>query len=177
ELGKAMLVDCTIERDNRTLAQVVVKIEELDERSRRVGVTDTATGVMNQGAQFLRHLCNMIVLARVIATGARARDESRGAHFKPEFAQRDDATWMRTTLALHQGAANGTPDAVRYVRAFDYSLAGERIRVTDDVDVSLVRPRTRKYEMAGAASEAAKGGLESGGLSSLGDAVQTEKGV
>jgi succinate dehydrogenase / fumarate reductase flavoprotein subunit len=177
ELGKAMLVDCTIERDNRTLAQVVVKIEELDERSRRVGVTDTATGVMNQGAQFLRHLCNMIVLARVIATGARARDESRGAHFKPEFAQRDDATWMRTTLALHQGAANGTPDAVRYVRAFDYSLAGERIRVTDDVDVSLVRPRTRRYEMAGAASEAAKGGLESGGLSSLGDAVQTEKGV
>jgi succinate dehydrogenase flavoprotein subunit len=177
ELGKTMLVDCTIERDNRTLAQVIAKIEELDERSRRAGVTDTATGVMNQGAQFLRHLCNMIVLARVIATGARARDESRGAHFKPEFAQRDDATWMRTTLAFHHGAANGTPDAVRYVRAFDYTLAGERIRVTDDVDVTLVRPRTRRYEMAGAASETAKGGLESVGLPPLGDAVQTEKGV
>jgi succinate dehydrogenase / fumarate reductase flavoprotein subunit len=156
ELAQTMLVDCTIERHNPTLDKVIAKVEEIDERSRRVGVTDRATGKMNQGAQYVRHLKNMIVLARVIARGARARDESRGAHFKPEFPQRDDAQWMRTTLAFHEGAQNGTPDGVRFVREFDYDLPGERVHVTDAVDVSLVRPRPRKYETAGAASATAK---------------------
>ncbi len=156
ELAQTMLVDCTIERHNPTLDRVLAKVEEIDERSRRVGVTDTATGKMNQGAQFVRHLGNMIVLARVIALGAKNRDESRGAHFKPEFTQRDDANWLRTTLAQHEGAANGSPDTVRFVREVDYSLLGESLHVSDAVDVSLVRPRPRKYETAGAASAAAK---------------------
>ena len=73
--------------------------------------------------------------------------------------QRDDASWLRTTLAMHQGASNGSPDAVRYVRELDYTLLGARVHVTDAVDVSLVRPRVRKYETAGAASAvAARGG-------------------
>ncbi len=160
ELAHTMLVDCTIERHNPTLERVLAKVEEIDERARRVGVTDKVTGKMNQGAQYVRHLQNMIVLARVIAQGALARNESRGAHYKPEFPQRDDANWLRTTLAFHQGATNGTPAKVRYVREFDYTMAGQRIHVTDAVDVSLVRPRPRKYETAGAASAAAKGQIE-----------------
>jgi succinate dehydrogenase / fumarate reductase flavoprotein subunit len=157
ELAQTMLVDCTIERHNPTLDRVMAKVEEIDERSKRIGVTDTALGKLNQGAPYVRHLRNMIVLARVIATGARARDESRGAHFKPEFPQRDDANWLRTTLAFHRGASNGTPDGIRYVREFDYTLAGQRVHATDAVDVTLVRPRARKYETAGAASTAGKG--------------------
>jgi succinate dehydrogenase / fumarate reductase flavoprotein subunit len=156
ELAQTMLVDCTIERHNQTLDRVLAKIEELGQRARKVGVTDTVNGKMNQGAQFVRHLNNMIVLARVIAQGARNRDESRGAHFKPEFTQRDDANWLRTTLAFHQGAQSGSADTVRYVREFDYALAGERVHVTDAVDISLVKPRPRKYETAGAASATAK---------------------
>jgi succinate dehydrogenase / fumarate reductase flavoprotein subunit len=95
------------------------------------------------------------VLARVIAQGAKNRAESRGAHFKPEYPQRDDANWLRTTLAFHEGASNGTPDRVRYVKELDYTLAGQRVHVTDAVDTSLVRPRPRKYETAGAASAVA----------------------
>jgi len=157
ELAHTMLVDCTIERDNATLDKVLAKIEEIAERSRRVGVTDTAVGKMNQGAQYVRHLRNMIVLARVIALGARNRDESRGAHFKPQFTQRDDANWLRTTMAFHKAGANGENDAVRFVRAVDYTLLGQRVEVKDEVDTTLVRPRPRKYETAGAASTAAKG--------------------
>jgi succinate dehydrogenase / fumarate reductase, flavoprotein subunit len=162
ELAQTMLIDCTIERHNPTLDRVLAKIEEIDERARKIGVTDTATGKMNQGAQFVRHLRNMIVLARVIALGAKKRDESRGAHFKPEFPQRDDANWLRTTLAFHEGAANGSPAGVRFVRELDYSLLGDAVHVTDAVDVSLVRPRPRKYETAGAASAAAKESREPG---------------
>jgi succinate dehydrogenase / fumarate reductase flavoprotein subunit len=156
ELARTMLVDCTIERHNAALDRVLAKISEIDERSRRIGVTDAATGRMNQGAQFVRHLRNMIVLARVIAQGARNRDESRGAHFKPELPKRDDERWLRTTLAFHAAGTAGAQDGVRYVRELDYDLLGERVHVTDAVDVSLVRPRPRKYETAGAASAAAK---------------------
>src|SRR5258708_27327680 len=164
ELAHTMLIDCTTERHNPTLEKVVAKVEEIAERSKRVGVTDNSTGKMNQGAQYVRHLGNMIVLARVIATGALARDESRGAHFKPAFAQRDDASWLRTTLAFHQGGSNGTPDAVRTVRDFDYTLCGQRVHATDAVDVTLVRPRARKYETAVAASaQAARGAAAAGG--------------
>ncbi|MBV9949765.1 MAG: hypothetical protein JOZ69_23185, partial [Myxococcales bacterium] len=146
ELGQMMLVDCTIERVNATLDRVLANIEAIDERARRVSVTDTATGKPNQGAPFVRHLRNMIALARVIARGARNRDESRGAHYKPEFPQRDDAAWLRTTLAFHRGAQNGSPDSVRFAREFDYALPGETVHVTDAVDVSLVRPRARRYD-------------------------------
>jgi succinate dehydrogenase / fumarate reductase flavoprotein subunit len=156
ELARTMLVNCTIERDNSTLGRVLSTIEEIDDRAQRVGVTDRATGKMNQGAQFVRHLRNMIVLARVIALGARNRDESRGAHFKPEAPQRDDARWLRTTLAFHSaGAQDGAHDGVRFAREFDYDLLGARVHVTDAVDVSLVRPRPRKYETAGAATPTA----------------------
>jgi succinate dehydrogenase / fumarate reductase flavoprotein subunit len=148
ELASTMLVDCTIERHNPTLDRVLSTIEAIAERAKRIGVTDRATGKMNQGATAVRHLENMIVLARVIAQGARNRDESRGAHFKPESPQRDDTGWLRTTLAFHVGAANGAPASVRYVRELDYSLLGTPVHATDAVDISLVRPRPRKYGTA-----------------------------
>ncbi len=159
DLGQMMLIDCTIERHNDKLDGVLARIEELDDRARKVGVTDTSKHA-NQGAQFVRHLQNMLVLARVIAQGARNRDESRGAHYKPGFKERDDSNWLRTTLAFHKpNEGKGGHDGVDYRRAFDYALAGERLHITDAVDVSLVAPRARKYEQAGAASAAAKGAI------------------
>ena len=150
ELADVMLRDCTIERHNETLDKVIAKIDELEERWANVGVTDTSTRA-NQGAQFVRHLRNMLVLARVIAQGARNRDESRGAHFKPAFKERDDAHWLRTTLALFE-EGDGGKSVVKYVRELDYSLLGDTVRATDEVDIGLVKPRPRKYETAGAAS-------------------------
>ncbi len=153
ELGNMMLRDVTIERHNDVLDKVISNIDELEIRARKSGVTDTAVQ-SNQGATFMRHLFNMIVLARVIAQGARNRDESRGAHFKPAFPDRNDADWQRTTLALHKegGSAN---HAVNYVREFDYAQNGKGVHITDAVDISLVKPRPRKYETAGAASAVA----------------------
>ena len=152
ELGHVMLRDCTIERHNGVLDKVIAKIDDLEERSLDIGVTDTA-GRANQGAQFVRHLKNMLVLARVIAQGARNRDESRGAHFKPEFKTRDDASFLRSTLAMY-GESRGGKSEVKYVRALEYPLLGKTMHATDEVDISLVKPRVRKYETAGAASGA-----------------------
>lgn len=156
ELAEVMLRDCTIERHNGTLEKVIAKIDDLEERWGQVGVTDPSTGRANQGAQFVRHLRNMLVIARVIATGAKNRDESRGAHYKPDFPQRDDAAWLRTTLAFYKDGGAG-PSEVRFERGFDYPLLGGTVRITDEVDISLVKPRARKYESAGAASATAGG--------------------
>jgi succinate dehydrogenase / fumarate reductase flavoprotein subunit len=118
ELGELMLRDCTIERDNKVLDKLLGNLGEMDERVKRVKSTDLSPRV-NQGAQFVRHLENMLVLARVIAQGARNRDESRGAHYKPDFSKRNDAEWLRTTMAVHEQKG-----AVKYVRELDYASAG-----------------------------------------------------
>lgn len=152
ELGETLLRDCTIERHNGTLDKVIAKIDELEDRYSRVGALDISEHA-NQSAQFIRHLSNMLVIGRVIAQGARNRDESRGAHFKPEFKQRDDANWLRTTLASYQ--RDGNKSVVNYVRDFSYALGGTNIPITDAVDITLVKPRPRKYETAGAASAVA----------------------
>jgi hypothetical protein len=47
---------------------------------------------------------------------------------------------------------------VRFARSVDYTLLGQRLEVKDEVDTTLVRPRPRKYETAGAASAAATKG-------------------
>lgn len=147
ELAEVMLRDCTIERHNPTLDKVIEKVGEVEDRLKKVRVDDTSTRA-NQNAQFVRHFESMVALARLIATGARNRDESRGAHYKPDFPKRNDADWMRTTLARYKGVG----EAPQFIREFDYELAGASVHVTDAVDVSLVPPRERKYETAGAAS-------------------------
>lgn len=153
ELAEVMLRDCTIERHDDRLDKVIEKIGEVQERLKKVRIEDRTSRV-NQSAQFVRSFENMVALARVIAQGARNRAESRGAHYKPSFEKRDDENWLRTTLARHAGAGD-----VEFVRSFDYTCAGTSVHVTDEVDVSLVKPRERKYEQAGAASAEARKGV------------------
>ncbi|MBB6282787.1 succinate dehydrogenase flavoprotein subunit [Geobacillus subterraneus] len=124
ELGEWMTANVTIVRYNDRLLKTDEKIQELMERYKNISVTDTAKW-SNQGATFIRQLYNMLQLARVITLGAYHRNESRGAHYKPEFPERNDEEWLKTTMARY------TPDGP----AFHY----------EDVDVSLIKPRKRDY--------------------------------
>ena len=148
ELSETMLRDATIERDDATLAKVLEKIDETSKRLDAASALDTGKRA-NQSAQFIRHFRNMIVVARLIAEGALRRNESRGAHYKPAFPDRNDAEWLRTTLARHG------EDGPEFVREFDYECAGRAVHVTDAVDTTLVKPRPRKYDTAGAANTSA----------------------
>ena len=129
-----------------TLDEVLAKIDELDERVKRRRRRRTRRRASNQGAQFVRHLENMLVLARVIAQGARNRDESRGAHYKPAFPKRDDAE-----LAPHDARLpRGRRARSKFVREFDYDArAGKRVHVTDAVDTSLVRAARAQVRAGG----------------------------
>ncbi len=135
EMGDAMLLDVTVERFNGKMREVDARIDGWRERATRVTIHDRERPV-NQMAFFVRHLRGMIDLARVIVRGAIRRDESRGAHFKPDFPERNDDEWLRTTLARH-----GEDGPV-----FDY----------EPVNISILQPRKRSYVEAGAASATAK---------------------
>lgn len=84
ELGDAMTAYCTVVRDNKLLDGLMEKISELEERWQNININDTTQSV-NQSAAHTWAFWDMIQLAKAIAKGARLRDESRGAHYKPEF--------------------------------------------------------------------------------------------
>ncbi|SDK41812.1 succinate dehydrogenase flavoprotein subunit [Sediminibacillus albus] len=126
ELGEWMTDNVTVVRDNEKLLKTDEKIKELMERWDNININDTSRW-SNQGVMFTRQLKNMLHLARVITIGAYNRNESRGAHYKPEFPERNDEDWLKTTKASFDPNENGP--------VFTY----------DDVDVSLIKPRKRDY--------------------------------
>jgi succinate dehydrogenase / fumarate reductase flavoprotein subunit len=73
-------------------------IKELQERYRQVAVDDHGA-VFNLDLIEALELENLLSFSEVIVAGALARKESRGAHFRTDFPKRDDAQWLKHTLA------------------------------------------------------------------------------
>ncbi len=105
ELGDIMTKNCTVIRYNKNLQETDAKLVELLERYRHVNLSDR-TMWANTSFVFARQLYNMLQLARVIAQGAEMRNESRGAHYKPDFPERDDANFLKTTKAYFAADAD-----------------------------------------------------------------------
>jgi len=126
ELGEWMTDNVTVVRYNDKLLKTDEKIQELLERYDNININDTARW-SNQGATFTRQLQNMLQMSRVVTLGAYNRNESRGAHYKPEFPERNDEEFLKTTMATFAG-----PKAAP---KFHF----------EEVDVSLIEPRKRDY--------------------------------
>ncbi|WP_085523194.1 succinate dehydrogenase flavoprotein subunit [Tuberibacillus sp. Marseille-P3662] len=126
ELGEIMTDYVGVVRENEKLLKADEKIQELMKRYENININDTSKW-SNQAASFTRQLWNMLQLARVIALGAYNRNETRGAHYKPEFPDRNDEDWLKTTKAKFNAEKNG-PD-------FEY----------EEVDTSYITPRKRDY--------------------------------
>ncbi|MHA6252091.1 succinate dehydrogenase flavoprotein subunit [Oceanobacillus sp. CAU 1775] len=126
ELGEWMTDNVTVVRENEKLLKTDEKILELLERWNNININDTSRW-SNQGVMFTRQLKNMLHLARVITIGAYNRNESRGAHYKPEFPERNDEEFMKTTIAEF--------DQETQSPVFSY----------EEIDVSLIPPRKRDY--------------------------------
>lgn len=124
ELGEWMTANMTVVRDNVKLEATIGKIKELKERYRNINMSDTSRW-NNQGVAFTRQLWNMLELSEAMTLGALLRNESRGAHYKPEFPTRNDEEFLKTTKAT-------------------WSAEGPQISY-EEVDVSLIPPRVRDY--------------------------------
>jgi succinate dehydrogenase / fumarate reductase flavoprotein subunit len=121
ELGALMTAKVGVVRANPELESALGELQVLQERLSQARLGESSTWA-NQSLAFARQLRDMIELARVVTQGALARDECRGAHYKPAFripipegtfagdpefeAYRDrwhanNAQWLKTTIAEH----------------------------------------------------------------------------
>jgi succinate dehydrogenase / fumarate reductase flavoprotein subunit len=127
EMGEVMTKECTIVRYNKGLQECDQKLLELSERVTMVDIADTSKTV-NSTILFTLQFQDMLSLGRAIVHSALARNETRGAHYKPEYPNRDDENFLKTTLAT----LKGKDPVISY----------------EPVDVSLIQPRARVYASA-----------------------------
>ncbi len=99
ELKDTMEKNVHVYRNEAGLAEAVKKIKELKQRYKNIRLSDRGR-VFNYNLQHALELGFMLDEAEVIATGALLRKESRGAHARIDYPNRDDANWLKHTLAV-----------------------------------------------------------------------------
>jgi fumarate reductase flavoprotein subunit len=98
EMQNAMTAKVGIFRTGQDLAQAVATLQELVVRSRNIGLRSSADGPNPELVTAYR-VQKMLKVALCIAQGALTRTESRGAHFREDYPRRNDAEWLKRTLA------------------------------------------------------------------------------
>lgn len=100
ELADWMVRFVSVKRDNEHLAKTLDKIKEIRERSKNISLDDKGTK-LNQTYVFAHQFRAMVEVALVITKGALLRNEFRGSHYKPEFPERNDEQWLKSTIATY----------------------------------------------------------------------------
>ncbi len=98
ELQEAMNDEASVFRTADTLSAARKRVRELQVRYQRARVQDRSS-VFNTDLVEALELGFLLDVAQVTVEGALARQESRGAHYREDFPQRDDANWLKHTLA------------------------------------------------------------------------------
>jgi succinate dehydrogenase / fumarate reductase flavoprotein subunit len=122
-----MTKHATVIRYNKGLEEADKKILELMDRYKKVNLSDRSQWA-NTSFAFARQLYNMLELSRVVVGGAILRDESRGAHYKPDFPDRNDEKFLKTTKASFTGQGSKP--------RFEFEA----------VDIQYIKPRPRRYD-------------------------------
>jgi fumarate reductase flavoprotein subunit len=98
-MQEIMTAKVGIFRRGKDLEQAVEQLQALLVRSRNIGVRSRAAGANPELVTAYRTQ-KMLKLALAVAYGAFTRTESRGAHFRQDFPRRNDAEWLKRTLAV-----------------------------------------------------------------------------
>jgi succinate dehydrogenase / fumarate reductase flavoprotein subunit len=136
EMQRTMQSDCAVFRDDKLLADGVGKIDAIYAKMTDVQTSDRSL-IWNSDLVETLELDNMLSQAVVTMHCAANRKESRGAHMQEDFPNRDDANWMKHTIAWFDGWG-GVGGAVKidYRPVHEYTL-------TDDIE--YIKPKARVY--------------------------------
>ncbi len=133
KMQRVMQNNCAVFRNAEVLDEGQKLIQDVWEGVRDIRVTDR-TLIWNTDLVETLEFDNMIVQAAVTVSGALARQESRGAHAREDFPNRNDAEWMKHTLSY--------ADAEKKTIRLDYRPVHTRTLTND---VQYIEPKARIY--------------------------------
>lgn len=132
EMQKAMQENCAVFRTGDVLREGVERIDSVFKKLPSINVSDR-TMIWNTDLIEALEFDNLIAQATVTINSAANRTESRGAHAREDFADRDDSQWMKHTLAW---VDDGGKVSIDYRGVHDYTLSNE---------IGYIEPKARIY--------------------------------
>ena len=117
EMEKVMTHLCSVFRDKAGLEQALSRISGLQGRLANLGLSYRGKP-FNYELEGALELDNMLKLSEVIVYSALQREESRGAHYRNDFPNRNDETWLKHTLVFH--TANGLEARYKPVSCYPF---------------------------------------------------------
>jgi succinate dehydrogenase / fumarate reductase flavoprotein subunit len=124
DLQAVMMDNVGVYRDGKMLTAALARVRELEARHDRISITDCGS-VFNTELIEARELGYLLDIAHATVSSALARTESRGAHSREDYPERDDKKWLKHTLA-YRGTDGPT---LRY----------------KDVSITRFEPKPRTY--------------------------------
>ena len=135
-MQRTMQKHCAVFRDNALLSEGQALMKDIYASMQDVQVNDRSL-IWNTDLIETLELDNLVAQALVTIDSAANRKESRGAHVNEDHPDRDDANWMKHTIATFTGWGGvGGATAIDYRPVHDYTL-------TDDVE--YIKPKKRVY--------------------------------